>query len=256
MALRVIWKGYIHFGGFDVSVKLHTAVRKQGIEFHLLHASDHIRLRQQMVCAYEKVPVPAQEQVRGFELEEGKYIIVDDGELERIEPEGNRMIEVHEFVKAGQIDPLYLERVYYLGPDAGPEGYEALAGALSETGMEGICTWTMRKRSYFGSLGVRGRIMRLTALRYADEVIRAGSLDLPAVKLSDRELKAGADLVNQLTGAFQPEKFENGHQKKLQELIDRKAGGEKISILRPKRRQPTEPDRLLETLEASLRKVG
>lgn len=256
MTVRVIWKGYIHFGGFDVPVKLHTAVREQGIQFHLLHASDHIRLRQQMVCAYEKVPVPAQEQVRGFELEEGKYIIVDDEELERIEPEGNRMIEIHEFVKAGQIDPLYLERVYYLGPDAGPEGYEALAGALSETGMEGICTWTMRKRSYFGSLGVRGRIMRLTTLRYADEVIPARSLDLPAIRLSDRELKAGADLVNQLAGTFQPEKFENGHQKKLQELIDRKASGEKISILRPKRRKPTAPDRLLETLEASLRKVG
>jgi len=192
MAVRAIWKGYVHFGSFDVPVKLHTAVREQRVQFHLLHSRDHVRLRQQMVCIHEKVPVPSEEQVRGFELEEG---------------------------------------------------------------MEGICTWTMRKRSYVGTFGARGRVPRLGTLRYSDEVVPAASLDLPAIELSDRELKAGIDLVNQLSGQFQPENFENEHQKKLQELIDKKASGEKISILRPKRRKATAPDKLLETLEASLKKV-
>ncbi|HNT44433.1 MAG TPA: Ku protein [Syntrophorhabdaceae bacterium] len=255
MVSRALWKGQIHFGDFDVPVKLHTAVREQRIQFHLLHSRDHVRLRQHMLCAYEKVPVPREEQVRGFEVGEGRYIIVDDDELERLEPEGNRTIEIHDFVRGGQIDPLYFDRVYYLAPDVMLRGYRALAEALGETGMEGICTWTMRKRSYLGSLAAKGKAMRLITLRHADEVIDAGSLDLPVTGLSDRELEAGVNLVTALSAPFQPEKFKNDHQKKLRELIDRKAAGEKISILRPRQRRATPPDRLLETLEASLKKA-
>ena len=117
MAGRAIWKGYIHVGGVDAPVKLHTAVKEERIQFHLLHKRDHIKLKQQMVCAYEKVPVPLEEQTRGFELEDGKYILVDPAELEQTEPEDSRMIEVHEFVKTEQIDPIFLDRVYYLEPD-------------------------------------------------------------------------------------------------------------------------------------------
>ena len=122
MAGRAIWKGNIHFGGVDVPVKLHTAVKEERIQFHLLHRRDHVKLKQQMVCAYEKVPVPAEEQARGFELEEGKYLLVDPAELEQTEPEESRMIEVHEFVKTEQIDPVFLERVYYLEPDIHAKG--------------------------------------------------------------------------------------------------------------------------------------
>ena len=218
MAGRAIWKGNIHFGGVDVPVKLHTAVKEERIQFHLLHRRDHVKLKQQMVCAYEKVPVPAEEQTRGFELEDGKYILVDPEELEQTEPEESRMIEVHEFVKTEQIDPLFLERVYYLEPDIHRKGYNALAAALREMDVEGICTWTMRKRSYVGALQVSGKILRLNTLRYADEVISVKSLELPEIPLSEKELKIGSDLINQLTAPFQPQKFENEHQKKLQKL--------------------------------------
>ncbi|MEN6617499.1 MAG: Ku protein [Syntrophorhabdus sp.] len=256
MTARALWKGYIHFGEFDIPVKLHTAVREHRIQFNLLHNSDHIRLRQQMVCAYEHIPVPGEEQVRGFELEEGKYVLLDEKDLESIAPETSRMIEVHEFVESGQVDPQYFEKVYYLGPDTSPESYGLFVQSLGKAGMIGICTWTMRKRSYFGAIQIRGRVITLTTLRYADEIILAGSLNLPAVQLSEKELKVGADLVKALSGPFEPDKFENEHQKKLQELIDRKASGEKIAILRPKRKKATTPDKLLETLEASLKKVS
>ncbi len=140
MAGRAIWKGYIHFGGFQVPVKLHTAVKEERIQFHLLHRRDQVKLQQQMVCAYEKTPVPVEEQTRGFELEEGKYLLVAPGELEQAEPADSRMIEVHEFVKSTQIDPIFLERVYYLEPDGPVKGYNALAGSLEEMDVEGICT--------------------------------------------------------------------------------------------------------------------
>jgi DNA end-binding protein Ku len=259
MAGSTIWKGYIHFGDTDVPVKLHSAVREERIQFHLLHKPDQIRLRQQMVCALEKQPVPSDEQSKGFEVEEGKYIIMDPEELEQAVPESSRMIEVHEFVKSEQIDPIFVDRVYYLEPDVTTiqgKGYSALVKALKEMDVEGICTWTMRKRSYFGALQASGKILRLNTLRYADEVVSAASLGLQDVPLSEKELKIGSELIKQLSGVFEPAKFENEHQKKLQDMIEKKARGEKIAVLAPRRLKPTESDNLLEVLEASLKKAA
>lgn len=256
MAGRTIWKGYIHFRDFNVPVNLRPAVKEERIQFHLLHRRDHVKLKQQMVCAYEKVPVPLEEQARGLELSEGKYILVDPTELDQAEPKESRVIEIHEFVKSEQIDPVFLERVYYLEPDIHVKGYNALVKVLGEMKVEGICTWTMRKRSYLGALKMRGKILCLNILRYDDEVISVQSLELPKISLSEKELKIGRDLINQLTDSFQPQKFENEHQKKLQQLIDKKARGEKIAIMRPRRLKPTTSDKLLQALEASLKKVA
>ena len=256
MAGSTIWKGIIHFGDIDVPVKLHTAVGEERIQFHLLHQRDQVRVRQQMFCALEKRPVPAEEQSRGFEVEEGKYILVDPEELEQAAPESNRMIEVHEFVKTAQIDPLFLGRVYYLEPDVQTKGYAALARALRELEVSGICTWTMRKRSYLGALQTSGNVIRLSTLRYADEVVAVESLALQDVPLSEKELKIGSDLIAQLTVPFEPQKYKNEHEKKLQEMIEKKAHGETITVLPPKRLKPTEPDNLLQVLEASLKKAA
>jgi len=259
MAGATIWKGYIHFGDTDVPVKLHTAVKEERIQFHLLHKRDRVRVRQQMVCAYEKQPVAAEEQSKGFEVEDGKYVIVDPSELEQTAPESSRMIEVHEFVKTGQIDPIFLDRFYYLEPDVPDiqgKGLNALVKALKELDVAGICTWTMRKRSYFGALQARGGVLRLNTMRYADEVIPVESLKLPDVPLSEKELKIGSELIEKLTAAFEPGKFENEHEKKLQEMIEKKARGEKIAVLVPRRLKPTESDQLLQVLEASLKKAA
>jgi DNA end-binding protein Ku len=259
MAGATIWKGYIHFGDTDVPVKLHTAVKEERIQFHLLHKRDKVRVRQQMVCAYEKQPVPAEEQSKGFEVEDGKYIIVDPEELEQTAPESSRMIEVHEFVKTEQIDPIFLDRVYYLEPDITNiqgKGYHTLVRALEEMDVTGICTWTMRKRSYLGALQARGGVLRLHTMRYADEVIPAESLQLPEVPVSEKELKIGSELIEKLTAAFEPGKFENEHEKKLQDMIEKKARGEKIAVLVPRRLKPTESDQLLQVLEASLKKAA
>jgi DNA end-binding protein Ku len=256
MSGKTIWKGYIQFSNINVPVKLHTAVQQDRIQFHLLHKRDRVKLHQQMICAYEKVPVPVEEQVKGYELEDRKYILVDPAELEKTEPEDSRMIEVHEFVKTEQIEPIFFEHLYYLEPDATLKGYSALAVALKEMNMTGICTWTMRRRFYLGALQINGEMLCLNTLRYADEVIPAKSLGLEKAPLSEKELKIGRDLINQLSAPFQPQKFENEHQKKLQDLIDKKARGEKIAVLRPRRIKPTAPDKLLQALEASLKKVA
>jgi DNA end-binding protein Ku len=256
MAGGTIWKGIIHFGDMDVPVKLHTAVGEERVQFHLLHERDQVRVRQQMICALEKRPVPAEEQSKGYEVEEGKYILVEPGELEQTTPEGDRMIEVHEFVRTAQIDPLFLGRVYYLEPDVQAKGYASLAGALKELEVSGICTWTMRKRSYLGALQASGSVIRLSTLRYADEVVAVESLDLQDIALSEKELKIGSDLIAQLTVPFEPQKYENEHEKKLQQMIEKKGRGETIKVLPPRHLKPTEPDNLLQVLEASLKKAA
>jgi DNA end-binding protein Ku len=259
MAGATIWKGYIHFGDTDVAVKLHPAVREERVQFHLLHKNDQVRLRQQMICALEKQPVAAEEQTKGFEIEEGKYILIDPEELEQTVPEGNRMIEVHEFVKTEQIDPVFVDRIYNLEPDSTGiqgKGYGALVNALQEMGVAGICTWTMRKRSYFGALQASRDILRLNTLRHVDEVVPATSLGLQDVALSERELTIGSELIDKMTAPFEPGKFGNEHQKKLQDMIEKKARGEHIAVLTPRRLKSTESDELLLVLEASLKKVA
>jgi DNA end-binding protein Ku len=258
MAGGTIWKGSISFGEVNVPVKLHSAVKEERIQFHLLHRRDGVKLHQQMICAFDKIPVPAEAQIKGFEVEEGKYIVIDQAELEQTVPESSRLIEVHEFVETDRIDPLFLDHIYYLEPDSllDQEGYKALAEALQEMNVAGVCTWTMRKRSYHGALQARGSMLRLNTLRYADEVIPARSLDLEEIPLSERELQIGSDLIKQMAAPFQPQKFVNEHQHKLQQLIDKKARGEKITLLSPKILKPTAPDQLLQALEASLKKAA
>ena len=256
MDQKAIWKGMIHLGTTEIAVKLLIAVREERIQFHLLHRRDSVRLKQQMVCAYEKVPVPQEEQTRGLEIEEGKYILVDRKELEAADPEASRIIKVHEFVESGQIDPAFISRAYQLIPDESSTVYPALVRTLQELNVDGICTWTMRKRSYFGALKTGGGMLRLHTLRYADEVISARSLGLEKVAVTEKELKIGMELINRMTGTFEPAKYVNEHEGKLQNLIDKKARGEKIVILRPRRLKPTEPDELISALEASLKKVA
>jgi DNA end-binding protein Ku len=258
MAGGTIWKGIIHFGETQVPVKLHSAVKEERIHFHLLHQRDGVKLQQQMICAYEKIPVPSAAQVKGFEVEEGKYIIVAATELEEIVPESSRLIDIHEFVPTAQIDPIFLAHLYTLEPDATLDsgGYNALVAALQELEVSGICSWAMRKRSYHGALQASGRILRLTTLRYADEVLPVQALELEEIPLSEKELQIGSELIKQMVAPFQPEKFINEHQLKLQQLIAQKARGEKVVLLRPRLLPPTTADKLLEALEASLQKVA
>lgn len=251
-----IWIGNIHFGTIDVPVKLHTAVSQNRVQFHLLHKTDGARLRQQMICKFDKAPVPAEEQVKGFQVDQRKYILVDPDELDQTEPESSRTIDVHEFVKTDEIDPVYIEHMYYLEPDVSNKSYSALAAALKDMDAQGICTWVMRKRAHFGAIQSTGNALRLTVLRYSDEIIPVKSLGFEEFELSEKELSIGGELIDKLTVKFQPEKYVNEHQQKLQHLIEKKSHGQKIIIFSPKRLKPTTSSDLLGVLEKSLKGVA
>lgn len=256
MAGSTIWKGAIHFGTINLPVKLHAAVKEERLQFHLLHRGDGVKLHQQMICAHEQTVVPTEAQIRGFEVDPGKFIIVAPEEMAQATPESSRQIEVHEFVRTAEIDPVYFERTYYLEADSPLGQYSELAETLEEMAVAGICTWTMRKRAYFGALQASGGSLRLNTLRYADEVVSVSALGLEQVPVSTRELQIGTDLVMQLTAPFRPDKYRDEHEQKLQLLLAKKARGEKVVLLRPKVLKPTAADELLGALEASLRKVA
>lgn len=256
MAGSALWKGVIRAGGLSVAVKLHSAVKSRRVGFHLLHAADNERLRQQLVCASEGVPVPAGEQVHGFEVEEGRYVLFDAAELEELAESASRDISVHEFVPSAGVDTFYREHLYMLEPDGALAGYAELLEALRERAAAGICTWTMRGRAHFGALEAGRERLRLHVLRHADEVIGAGALGLREIPVTERELRIGRELVRQMSAGFLPEHYSDEHRERLLKMIAKKARGEKVAVMRPKKNAPTSPDRLLEVLEASLAKVS
>jgi DNA end-binding protein Ku len=251
-----LWMGNIQFGEIIVPVRLHTAVSQNRVQFHLLHKTDRVKLRQQMICKFDKAPVPTEEQAKGFLVDERRYILIEPDELEQIEPESSRIIDVHEFVKANEIDPVFIERVYYLEPETSEKNYRALAGALKDLDAQGVCTWVMRKRAHFGAIQSTGNTLRLNVLRYTDEIVQAKSLGLESFELSEKEVSIGSELINKLTVKFKPEKYENEHQKKLRDMIEKKSFGHKIALFTPKHLKPTTSGKLLDALEKSLEKVA
>ncbi len=253
---RAIWKGIITFGPISVPVKLYSVLESARVNFHLLHDQDRQRLRQQMVCPLEERPVEREETVKGYEVEKGLYVIVEPSELEEAQPPSGRAVEVRQFVAADSIDPRYYDRPYYLGPDENERAFAALAECLSKEGVAGICNWVMRKKSYLGALRLVDRTLCLISMHYHSEITPVQELELPQAKLDKRELEVANYLIETLAADWNPDAYHNEYDDQVRELIERKSRGEPVPIKRRRRPRSTRPDRLLETLEASVRAAG
>ena len=252
MAGRAMWKAAVEFGEVRIPVKMYAAIREQRVQFHLLHDKDKTRLQQQWFCELEGKPVDREDVVRGAQIDEDKYVVLEPEELQSLEPETSLSIQVSTFVKADQVDARYCDHPYYLGPDGQDEHYAALAKVLRDSGMAGLCTWTVRKRSYTGLLRCISGPLELVTLRPADEVRAVKDLSLPDAKVSARELKTAQYLVNELSAPFQPAEHRDEFTQALQELVAAKAAGRKIPIRKAPKKAAVAPDRLLETLEKSV----
>lgn len=255
MARRAIWKGVVTFGKIRVPVKLYSAVESVQVSFHLLHATDKVRLRQQLVCELEKEPVPDEEIVKGLEIGEHEYVLVEPGELAELEPESDRNIEVLGFTDAATIDPRYYDRPYHLAPDGEEHKYAALAEAIHRSGKVAVCHWTFRKRSYNGVIRAQEGALEVTTLRNADEVTAVGELDLPQVDLTQKELKTARYLIQELSDKFEPIRYHNEFREQLRDLVKTKAEGGEIEAREVPAPEPTESKDLMKLLEASLKEA-
>jgi DNA end-binding protein Ku len=255
MAMRAIWKGIIHFGSVRIPVKFYAAVQEVRVEFKLLHQEDNSPIKQEMVCSVEGIPVPADHQVKGVELAEGEYVVVEPGELASLEPEPGRDIEVRTFVTHSDLDERFLERPYYLAPDQDNRLYALFQQALVQTKRAGICRWTMRKRSYWGAVQAIDGMLVMTTLRNHEEVIPTSAFDVPPATLTEREQKLALYLIDELTGDFTPDQYQPVYYQRVQELVARKAAGEEVKVPEPVITPPTPEKELAKMLEASIEKV-
>lgn len=250
--IRAIWKGIIQFGPVRVPVKLYTAVEDTRVHAHLLHDADQQRLEQRMVCSAEDTAVERDEIVKGFPLDAEHFVEVEAEELESLTPQSSRDIDVTDFVPGGQVDPRYLDRTYYLGPDQQEQRYADLAESLRQSRLAGVCRWVMRKKPYLGLLECSGRTISLTTCRYPDEVVSEDDLSIPQAKVGDKEQKAALQLIGAMVDDFKPEEYTDEYQGKLKALIEQKARGEEIKPARAKKIHKTKEENLLSTLEGSL----
>ncbi len=252
---HAVWKGRIQFGPVDIPVKLYSAVADISVHSHLLHDQDNVRLQQKMVCEAENTPVPKEQYAKGYEVETGQYVILEPDELDFLQPQASRQIQITEFVETDQLDERYLDRTYYLGPDNDDQLYANLTQSLKKSNLAGICQWTMRKKSYIGVLQFQNDILTLTTHRYAAEVVSTDSFNLDQANISDKELQISTTLINQLQQKFQPEKYHDEYQIKLQKLIEQKAKGQKVELPAIEKVAQTDENQLLDALEKSLKSL-
>lgn len=257
LAARAIWKGVIVIGKAKLPVKLYSAVHEHTVHFRLLHKTDHAPVQQRMVEPDSGEAVEAKEIQKAWPVGRHQLVMLEDSELESIEPKPSRDIKVTRFVSTGAIDHRWYERPYLLGPDGSDKGdYFAIAEALRSKEKEGVARWVMRKKEYVGSLREESGYLVLIALRHAEEVIDVDSLPKPQGRpLQKREIAMAEKLIDTLSGTFDPEQFRDEYHDRVMDLINAKAHGRKPKIQKFHPRK-TREDALEKTLEASLAAAG
>jgi DNA end-binding protein Ku len=252
---RAIWTGTINFGLIAIPIKLFTAVRPKSVSFNQLDERTMNRIRYLKVSEDTGEEVPAEHIVKGVEVSKGHYVLVDPDELAPFVPLNTKSIDLDQFVDLAEIDPVYFETTYHVGPHLSPKPYALLARALESAGKVAIARFVMRGRQYVAALrAVDGRLM-LSTMAYADEVVPVTEVeelrDLERVEVADREVRMAEMLVESLTSTFEPGKYHDDYREQALELIAKKASGEEFELPAPAGEKPAVVD-LMAALEASV----
>jgi DNA end-binding protein Ku len=250
---RSIWNGTITFGLTAVPIKVHSASEDKSVHFHQVHASDGAQIKQRRICSKENKEVPYKQVAMGYELRGGKYVLLEKAEIDAAGGERSRLIELEEFVRAAEIDPVYYDRTYFLGPgDDGEDAYRLVHDALERTERVGIGRWVFHNREYLVSIRPLQKALALHTMRFADELVDAGDLEIPNPSRapSRREIEMAGQLVDSLHEEFDPHSFQDSYRERVLELIESKASG-KPPELPDVEEDEDQPD-LFKALEASL----
>jgi DNA end-binding protein Ku len=224
-----VWKGHLTFGLVSFPVRLFSAARSETISFNLLHKADHSRIKQVIYCQAEDKPVPRSELVKGYEYEKDHYVEVDDEEIKKVAPKTAKVMELLEFVKAEQVDPIYLESSYYMAPDeGGDKPYALLFEALRETKYYGIAKVAMHNREHIVILRPNGKGVVLHTMFYVDEIRQVDEYRTDTSQVKEKELNLAKMLIESLTAEFEPKKYTDTYRVNLQKLIQAKLEGQQI----------------------------
>jgi len=247
---RSIWSGAISFGLVNVPVRMYSAIDEKDLHFHLLHTKDDSRIGYAKVCKQEEKPVPDDEIGKAYEVTDGKFVYLTDEDFAAAEGEKYRTIDLLDFVAFEEIDPVYFERSFLLGPDDGAEKvYALLARAMAESGLVGIGKYVMRDKQHLGCVRVRDGVLVLERMYFADEVRPVRDVKPKRASVGSRELKMAKDLIDRFTGEFEIGKYRDDYRKWLLAVVEAKGRGETVEVEEPEDDGP--PD-LLQALQASL----
>ena len=221
-------------------VRLFSGARSSGISFNMLHRTDHSRLKQQYVCQAENVVVDRSDIVKGYEYRTDEYVVIEPEEIKKIEPKTAKTMEILEFVKANDVDPVYFESSYYMLPEeAGRRPYALLTKALEESDYFAIAQLTMHNREYTVIVRPHEGGLMLHTMYYADEVRTVEGFGAPDVELKEAEVKVAHQLIEALAADWEPEKFHDSFQDNLKNLIQTKLeGGQIAEVEKPKKLAP------------------
>jgi DNA end-binding protein Ku len=256
---RPIWSGTITFGLVTVPVKLVTATRSQDVRFNQLEEGTGSRIRYRKVSEATGEEVPNERIVKGYEISPGQYVVVDQEEMDAFAPKATRMIEIEDFVDLHQIDPIFFDNPYYLTPDRGAaKPYRLLLDAMADLEKVAVGRFVLRGKEHLVAIRPLGDALCIETMRYVDEVVPIEELDgLPEgeVEPTKRELDMAHQLIEALSGDFEPEKYHDEYREQMRELIEKKAAGEEI-VAEPLVEEPAKVVDLMAALEASLARAG
>jgi DNA end-binding protein Ku len=257
---RAIWSGSISFGLLNVPVKLYSAVARRGISLREIRESDGARIRHRRVAEGTDEEVPFEKITKAYEVSKDRYIPLAKSELEALAPEKSRAIEVKDFVDLEEIDPIYFDSPYYLGPADGAErAYSLLARAMEGSGKVAIARFVFRNKEHLAAIRPTDGVLTLTTMRFADEVVPPEELEdvLPAEtpKVAKREVEMAEQLIESLTRGFDPAAYRDEYREQLLAMIERKAAGEEIVAAPAEEREATKAPDLMAALEESIAAV-
>ena len=256
---RSIWTGAVSFGLVTVPVKMYSSIQRKTVRFHQLNGKTGVRIQQKRVDPTTGDEVAYEDIVKGYELTPDRYVVIEPGELDALDPKKTKTIDIEDFVALDEIDPIYFDHPYYLAPAAGgAKPYRLLLEAMRDTGRVAIATVVIRSKQQL--VAVRpmsnGDALGMATMVFPDEVIDPSAIDeIPSadeIKVTKREKDIAKQLIDSLAGPFDPDKYRDTYRDEVLDLIERKAQGEEIAVQpAPDEEDAPVPD-LMSALKASL----
>jgi DNA end-binding protein Ku len=224
-----VWKGHLTFGLVSFPVRLFSAARSETVSFNLLHKDDHSRIRQVVYCQTEDKPVPRSELVKGYEYEKDHYVVIEDEDIKKVAPKTAKVMEILEFVRADDVDPIYLESSYYVAPDEGGEKpYALLFQALKESKFYALAKVAMHNREHIIILRPGAKGILSHTMYFQDEIRQVEEFRTDTSLVKDKELAMAKMLISSLEADFEPQKYHDEYRDNLQKMIEAKIEGRKI----------------------------
>lgn len=224
-----VWKGHLTFGLVSFPIRLFSAARSESVSFNLLHKEDHSRIRQVIYCQAEDKPVPRNELVKGYEYEKDQYVEIDDEDIKKVAPKTAKIMEILEFVKSAEVDPIYLESSYYVAPDEGGEKpYALLFQALKESKFYALAKVAMHNREHIIILRPGAKGILSHTMYYSDEIRHVEEFRTDTSLVKEKELEMAKMLISSLEAEFEPQKYHDTYRDNLQKMIEAKIEGKKV----------------------------